>query len=152
MKAMFGRRTTRAAVTIAGALALAGAIGSAIAMSPIVQPPIKWAGGVEFGFASTVGSATVYAVPPGRSLILTDLLIGNNSGVLATISILQAPDNCFADTTLRVTNIFVPTGQTTAINLQTGIGFGAERVVCISSNASVSMNGRGFLFTPGPAS
>ena len=134
----------KALLRIAAALALAGAIGKAVAMSPIVQPPIKWAGGAEFNnFIS--GRVSVYTVPPGRNFILTDLVIGNPSGTSQSFNV-YGGTSC-ETASLRMQLVVVPPNDTAYLALQTGIGFTAGQVVCLITTASMSVNGRGFLFT-----
>lgn len=150
----FGHWTaTKAALAVAGVLAIGGAVGSAIAMSPIVQPPIKWGGGMEFNQVPFVGGPYVmYVVPAGRNLILTDLVIGNLTGAAGSVFISSgSAGGCFS-ATMRMNTIVVPAGETTSVSLQTGIGFTAGSAVCIQVFTSeLAVNGRGFLFTPAPA-
>src|SRR5262245_46287364 len=71
----------KAAMAVAGALEIAGALGSAVAMSPIVQPPIKWAGGWEVAEQFGAGVATLATVPQGSNLLITDLILSNFSDI-----------------------------------------------------------------------
>ena len=55
--------------------------------------------------------------------------------------------------TQRMVNIVVPANDTTVVALQTGIGVPAGHAVCfVVTSAPLEVNGRGFLFTPAPAS
>lgn len=154
VSADFGRWTkTKTALAVAGALAIGGAVGSAIAMSPTVQPPIKWAGGAEFVTAVPAGGPTVvYTVPAGRNLILTDLIIGNTNTTFNNISVFSGSAGCAEILLPRLSNIMIPAADTAYVSLQTGVGFTSGQTICIQSSNSVALSGRGFLFTPAPPS
>lgn len=151
----FGRWTrTKAAMAVAGALAVAGAVGSALAISPIIAPPIKWQGGAEFQLiANSNALIKAYTVPAGRNFLLTDLTISNFDPVKSSINIYSgAAGVCdISSLTTRVQSLLVPPETNTVLAFQTGIGFGAGQAVCILPSAPMTFNGRGFLFTPAPA-
>lgn len=149
-----GRWTSvKAPLLFAGLLAIGGAVGSAIAMSPTVAPPIKWAGGVEFANNSASGLDPSYTVPAGRNFILTDLIVGNRTSSGQGFQVLAGiGGTCVVSNTLRLAEIVVPPGDTAYVSLQTGVGFASGQAVCIFTTAAMSVSGRGFLFTPAPAS
>src|SRR5688572_30235584 len=63
------------------ALAVGGAVaGGAMALSPTVDTPLVFRGGVNIvrDFQAD-GSQDIYVVPAGRKFMLTDLVIANNS-------------------------------------------------------------------------
>lgn len=148
----FGRSTAAKAAVAAGAVAIAGAVGSAVAFSPIVAPPVKWQGGVEFrANTSTDTLFKAYAVPAGRNFLLTDLTASNSSTAKTFFNVYSgAGGNCDAGsvTAFRVESLLVPAEDTTVLAFQTGIGFAGGTAVCILSSQSLQFNGRGFLFTP----
>lgn len=144
-------------MAIAGGLMIAGAVGSAVAMSPIVQPPIKWAGGAEFSDSVLGGVPSphqvMYTVPAGRNFILTDLIVSNLTGTAQSFSVhTGAGGSCNTTLTLRLLNISVLPSDTSYVSLQTGIGFTSGQAVCVQATAVMPVSGRGFLFTAAPAS
>ena len=148
----FGSWTrTKVALAVVGALAFAGAIGSAVAMSPIIAPPIKWAGGAEFVVATPSGIQKLYTVPAGRSLLLTDLVVANNSPSNLSFG-LYAASNGSCDVLSwvnRVGTTTVPFGTLPLVlAFQTGIGVGSGHAVCALTSSPTNITGRGFLFTP----
>ena len=147
--------TAKAALAIAGALAVVGAIGSAVAFSPIIAPSIKWGGGAEF-VRDTIGPETsgLFTVPAGRNLLLTDLVVSNTLANDVFFEIYtQVEGGCAGGTrTRRLGRTIVPTRTHTALAFQTGIGFASGQVVCVDTTGSLTITGRGFLFTAAPAS
>lgn len=153
----FGRWTkTKATLAVAGALAIGGAVGSSVAMSPTVAPPIKWAGGWEVTEQFSAGVATLATVPPGSNLLITDLILSNFSDIrgymFVSTAVGPASDSCNLHIVkYRLNHIAVPPGIL-HIPFQTGIGFGAGHRVCIYLSHPAMISARGFLFTPSPAS
>lgn len=142
--------TTKAALAAAGVLAI-GAVGSAVAFSPTIVPPIKWQGGAEFvQGAAVAGLNKVYTVPSGRNFLLTDLMIANIGTETVAVMVFSGQGgNCTTGLVQRTTTTYVWTQSTYALSFQTGIGFAAGQAVCLSaSNTDVDFSGRGFLFTP----
>lgn len=155
MKAVFGSRTKmKAALAVAGALAIAGAIGSAVAFSPIITPPLKWQGGAEFRVVSGSDTfVTAYVVPAGRNFLLTDLVVANFSSTRQFFHISAGPGGICEVGSPRLEGVIVRGDDNTVLAFQTGIGFAAGQAVCIQRSVSnMNFNGRGFLFTPAPAS
>ena len=130
----FGRWTpTKATVAAAGVLAIAGAVGSAVAFSPIIAPPIKWQGGVGFISNASSGYNKVYTVPAGRNFLLTDLVATNTTGTVSSFAVYTAPGgNCLSTPLVpRLNFTIVPPLNNTVLALQTGIGFAAGQAVCV---------------------
>lgn len=150
----FGRwTTTKAAMTIAAALAIGGAVSSAVAIGPTIAPPIKWAGGWEVATPVSAGSAPVFTVPAGNSLLVSDLVVGNLSGSAVNIAVFGA-GNAACDTSLKVKLVALPIPPLSTVNipLQSGLGFASGQRVCVNAHGgSLNVNLRGFLFTPAPA-
>lgn len=145
--------TTKAALAVAGALAIGGAMGSALAIAPTMQGPVKWAGGAEFvGSLSTGiggGSVAVLTVPAGRNLMLTDIVVGNVATTAAAFNLIAGTSNCSNVLAFRLGNIVIPPNDVRSISLSTGIGFASGQNVCIFSPNQLSFNLRGYYFTPG---
>jgi hypothetical protein len=144
-----GRWTiTKAALAIAGALAIGGAVGSALAISPTVPAPIKWAAAVEIFQGSTGVTNALYAVPAGKILMLTDVIVSNNSSTKARFN-LDSTNSACSDVLPKLVSIVVPPESTYALSLQTGMGFATGRSVCFHiAEGTLAFNARGFLFTP----
>lgn len=146
---------TNAALAVAGLLAIGGAVGSSVAMSPIVTPPIQWAGGWEFAspFELTQGGHNIYTVPAGRSLIATDITVSNH-GTSSRYVVLYNSINASCGTIdrKRISDMPVPPGGVVHLSYQTGVGFASGQFVCLYNSLPVHVTLRGFLFTPAPAS
>lgn len=148
-KQRISRKSTLAAVLAA----TLGAAGTAVAVSPIIEPPIAWQGGVEIS-TSIVGPAALYNVPAGRSFLMTDLVLTSLSGsALVTIYTINTNDCAGSGTAKsRLSKIAVTEGASTVVALQTGVGFTAGQAVCVTASSTAStnveFNARGFLFTP----
>src|SRR5262245_31292756 len=106
--------TTKAALAIAGALTIGGAVGSAVAISPTIAPPITWAGGWEVSIPGAAeGGIPVYTVPPGRNLLVSDLMVGNNSSAVATIALYSSiSPTCAGIEKVRLVALPVPPFET----------------------------------------
>lgn len=152
----FGRWTTmKAVLAVAGALAIGGAVGSAVAISPTMDGPVKWQGGWEFasiGVASA-GQELLYLVPAGRNLMVTDLTVTNFGSSISQFSLFSGSSGgCNITSKMRLRTVAVPAGDVTHVSYETGIGFSAGTPVCINKNTELYVNARGYLFTAAPAS
>lgn len=146
--------TAKAALAVAGVLAIAGAVGSAIAMSPIVTPPIKWQGGWEAQASnSTGGGVKVADVPAGRNLIVTDIVATNFGSSVVNFSVYRGGSaDCAVVGQQRLSFVSAPPNGSVHLPLGTGMGFGAGQQLCVThSGGNVYFNFRGFLFTAATA-
>jgi hypothetical protein len=157
-----GRWTARkAALALAGLVAVGGAVGTALAISPTVPAPMKWQAGWETNIIhlnQSVGE-NAYTVPAGKNLLITDLVLGNRGGdtpaffhlYRASSSQSCADPNSIPQAQFRFFFINIRTNENIIIPLTTGVGFASGQSVCIfrQGGGSVSVNMRGFLFTPG---
>ena len=143
--------TTKAALALAGALAICGAVGGAFAISPTVPVPIRWQTIAEFTFSTTGSNAfKAYTVPAGRNFLLTDLVVTNRGTLQETFGVGSGNGGVCggASLKLRLQDLYVASGENVILAFQTGIPFGPGQGVCVSSsNANLVFNGRGFLFT-----
>src|SRR5262245_47789995 len=92
----FGRWITTKTVAVGGLLAICGVVGSALAMSPVINPPIKWQGGWEANIDNTQGGVPfyqLYQVPAGRSLMITDLIVSNFTAGESSFNISTKPSD-----------------------------------------------------------
>jgi hypothetical protein len=145
--------TTKAALAVAGALVVGGAVGSAVAIGPTVPAPITWQGGVNI-IQDVVGpgaSRVAYTVPAGRNLMLTDIVISNESATAAIAQrIFAGPGNCSVTGSAKTTRLTVPAEGSLHLPLVTGIGFSAGQTVCLynlDADSETQWMLRGFLFT-----
>lgn len=155
----FGRWTaTNVSLAVAGVLAIAGAVGSALAISPIIAPPIQWAGGVNIVEDVVVPGTRrlAYTVPAGRSFMLTDIVISNDSATPASSQgVFTGSGTCLNNSGNRTSRLTVPAGGSLHLPFVTGLGFSAGQLVCIGNfdpDSETEWMMRGFLFTPAPAS
>src|SRR5258706_3871247 len=122
----FGRwTTTKAALAVAGLLAIGGAVGSAVAFSPTITAPFKFRVDVEFR-ARTSESALVraYRVPAGKRLMLTDIIVSNFSTTTQVFGIFSGPTGvCGGTLTVRLQDVVTPPQNTTVVSFQTVIEF-----------------------------
>jgi hypothetical protein len=134
-------------IAVGGALVLGGAIERATAISPTVPAPIRWAGGVA-AMTSTVSvgnAASLYTVPAGQHLMLTDLILSNVTSNVAAVDLFAGDGSCsFAN--VRLAAVVVPANSSLVIPLVTGIGFAGGQFVCVDTNVTLKANARGFLF------
>jgi hypothetical protein len=145
----FGRWTaTKAALAVAGLLAIGGAVGSALAISPTLEAPIKWQGGWEASPTLTSGENDIYTVPSGKVLMITDIIATNLDTNARSLQLRASSGACFTSSPLRSNLIAVPPLGSTIISFQTGIGFPADKHVCFSTTSELRITARGFLFTP----
>jgi hypothetical protein len=149
-----GRWTTlRAGLAIASALAIGGAVGSAIAISPKMDAPVRWAAGVEFHTAIGVNNGLLYEIPAGKNFMLTDLIVSNETENWTAFRIFSKPNRqrgcgIFDEVEQRSVEIIVPAHDNTILAFQTGIGFKPGHLICVLGDAYLNFTGRGFLFTP----
>lgn len=145
---------TRPALAICAAIFVSAAgVGDAIAISPTMDGPIKWAGGVEFSKNGVAGIESLYVVPAGKNFMLTDLIVSNvhTSGQHTYFDIFSGSTvGCVGDK-YRLRTVAVPAFDSKVISLTTGIGFTAGQHVCITAYAPLQVNMRGYLFTPAAA-
>lgn len=143
------KRTT--AIALGAVVALAGAVGTTLALNPTVSVPIQWSGGWESGeIALTSGLHSVYVVPAGLNLMMTDIIATNLSSTdPVTFSLYNGvPATCDNASRPRMMPIAVPNRNTLHIPLQTGFGFPAGTRVCLGVTGNLGIHARGFLFKP----
>lgn len=150
----FGRDiVTKAAMALVWAAA--GTVGSAAAMSPVIGPPIKWAGG--WGAAFPLGGYVhIVQVPAGLNLMVTDLILGNPNNIPLQFRLLVGSPGCSGEipgSAVRLSAVTIPAQDSMQIALQTGIGFSGGQWVCgfTSIGGNLEFTARGFFFTPAPA-
>jgi hypothetical protein len=152
----FGRwTTTKAAMAVAGALAIGGAVGSALAISPTVPAPVKWQGSVSPLWTQSSSFGKMYTVPAGRNLMITDFIISNANSTSSSASLYSDPDDTCSDIIQQNIKLFavrVPANSTVVIPLVTGAGFAPGQSVCVRTSVEMTTNARGYLFTAAPAS
>lgn len=150
-----GWTATKALLALAGVLAIGGVVGSAVAFSPTIAPPVKWQGGAEFT-RNSPGSQFVklYTVPAGRNFLLTDLIIANLGESASSFILYSDPTATCTPGALvtRLGSTNVPPGENTVLAFQTGIGVAGGHGVCVAPTRELTFTGRGFLFTAAPAS
>lgn len=143
--------TGKTALVSAGVLAIAGAVGSALAIAPITTGPgIKWQGGWEVTRATLFDvRATLYTVPAGRNLMVTDLTFSNGSSIASEIDFFAGQGGCGTGNIARsrLENVFIPPVSTVHLSYETGMGFASGQIVCIATLNNVSLHARGYLFT-----
>ena len=122
-------------------------MASAVAVSPTVNAPMRWAGVAEFAVQNLSGQRLVYSVPSGVNFMLTDLIVGNIS-TSTYFTVYAASGNCATPVRHNLRNVVVPGTDTVSISLVTGIRFPAGQKVCVSTPGTLQFNARGFLFLP----
>ena len=156
MKGFFAHwTTTKAAIAAAGLLAIGGAVGSAVAVSPInAGPSIKWAGGWEIETVIYSNQdAKVYVVPAGRNLMVTDILASNFTAEDAALQMfITGAQPCSGGGNYRIRYAAVKASDNFQWSPQTGIGFASGQSVCLVSSQNLNVVLRGYLFTPQPTS
>lgn len=143
--------TTKAALAVAGVLMIGGAVGTALAISPTVSPPIKWQGGwerVDLHSAPGTTVVEVAVVPAGRNLLMTDIVVSTNQSSDVYFSVFEGGTNCSTQLAYRLAGVLIPPRGTLHFPLETGIGFRAGTRICASAGSFADFNFRGFLFTP----
>jgi hypothetical protein len=146
------RAIGRFVLTLAAAAAIAGGAESARAISPTMDAPVEWRGGVEIVHFGISGAVKIYTVPAAVNFLLTDLVVSNDTLTPATFSVFTGTGAVCNVSVQRTSNMRVPPDDTLVVSLTTGIGFGAGQSVCIASDIPLDLTGRGFLFVPAPAS
>ena len=141
--------TTKAALAVAGLLAIGGAVGSAVAFSPIIATPYKFLAPAEFYVRTTEsGLKRGYIVPAGKRFVLTDVIASNFSATTQVFSIFSGAGGvCGGTLTPRLRDVLSPSQNTAVLTFQTGIVFGAGQAVCIAPSDAFGFDVRGFLYT-----
>ena len=145
-------------LALCAGLLIAGTIGRATAISPTVDAPIRWAGGVPVIRGSVSdGAISIYTVPAGANLLMTDIIIssvGSSPDTLTLYTGNGADCGSVAESRIKLRDVMVPANDTVVIPLVTGFGFTPGQTVCILSEdvgVTLTVNARGFLFTSAPA-
>lgn len=134
------------------------AVGTAVAVGPIIQPPIRWTGGVNITQDAVAPTYLrhAYTVPAGHNFMLTDIVISNASNTLAVDQKIYVGQgsSCNSPGPYRTTHLTVPAGQTLHLPFVTGLGFTAGQAVCLVNydvDSTTNWMLRGFLFTATPS-
>jgi hypothetical protein len=95
--------------------------------------------------------STFYTVPAGRNLLITDIVVGGDATISGRFNVYTAGGNgCASIGVRRLRNVTIPSNDSIVIPLTTGIGFASGQTICMVGfeGGSISVNMRGFLFTP----
>jgi hypothetical protein len=139
-------RRRNVTATTAAALVVAGAVGTATAVTLTIDLPRTYESLVELNVTRLANqSSSLFNVHAGKKLILTDIVLANPSPTVAAFVRLYSSDNCNNVINPKLTGVVVPTQDTVDISLATGLYFEPGHV-CVSTTGDIHVTATGYLF------
>jgi hypothetical protein len=129
----------------AAALVVATAVGTATAITLTIDVPRTYESLVEITYPLYSGTVSLYTVPPGKKLIITDIIIGNPQTGSPHVSAFVGASPACETVKTKLYAVVVPPNNTLPLSLTTGLFFGPGNV-CFKTTQLVNLTIQGYLF------